>query len=112
MGFVRMLRSSVIASMLALAGCEGGQSAQPSTPAGVAEFTTIDFANVANYSAPTLPPDTDVVARAEIQSVAMSSPVTGAIPPIWRRRSSSSWCESCLSFPTTGSAVFAPGCEP
>lgn len=55
MGFVRILRSSVIASMLALAGCEGGQSAQPSTPAGVAEFTKIDFANVADYSARTLP---------------------------------------------------------
>src|SRR6187551_3312843 len=37
------------AAMLALAAC-GSR-----TPAGVAEATTIDFAHVANYSAPTLP---------------------------------------------------------
>jgi cytochrome c peroxidase len=36
---------------LALGAC--GDSAQ--TPAGVAEYTTIDFANVANYAAPELP---------------------------------------------------------
>jgi cytochrome c peroxidase len=47
-----------MASTLAvvLAACSSGGSAQPTaTPAGVAEFTTIDFGNVANYSAPKLP---------------------------------------------------------
>ena len=53
-----MARLSVIVSGLALAvaACGGGGSAETSvTPPGVAEFTTIDFANVANYSAPKLP---------------------------------------------------------
>lgn len=41
---------------LVLAACGDGDGAQSSaTPAGVAEFTTIDFANVADYSAPRLP---------------------------------------------------------
>ena len=40
------------AAMLALMGCSGGGN---TTPAGVAEFTTIDFARVDNYSAPALP---------------------------------------------------------
>jgi len=41
---------------LALAACGGGGNPQrPVTPAGVAEATTIDFANIANYSAPKLP---------------------------------------------------------
>lgn len=41
---------------LALAACGDGQrQARPATPAGVAELTTIDFARVANYAAPTLP---------------------------------------------------------
>ena len=42
------------AAILALAAC-GRESAQPSTPAGVAAQTSIDFAHVANYAAPTLP---------------------------------------------------------
>jgi cytochrome c peroxidase len=49
-------RLAVSALTLALTACGGGGSAQPSaTPKGVAERTTIDFANVANYSAPRLP---------------------------------------------------------
>lgn len=54
---MRIMRRLIVGvSALALAACGGGDGAQPSaTPAGVAEFTTIDFANVANYSAPTLP---------------------------------------------------------
>ena len=41
---------------LAIAACGSGRRAQPpATPAGVAEATTIDFANVANYAAPRLP---------------------------------------------------------
>jgi cytochrome c peroxidase len=49
-------RLVVSALTLALAACGGGGSSQRSvTPAGVAEATTIDFANIAPYSAPTLP---------------------------------------------------------
>jgi cytochrome c peroxidase len=45
---------------LVLAACGGGGGTQDGetpvqTPAGVAQFTTLDFANVANYSAPALP---------------------------------------------------------
>jgi cytochrome c peroxidase len=48
--------AQLVVMATALAACGGGGGAQPSaTPAGVAEATTIDFANVANYSAPTLP---------------------------------------------------------
>jgi hypothetical protein len=51
-----MERLVVGALALALAACGGAGSAPPSaTPAGVAALTTIDFAKVANYSAPTLP---------------------------------------------------------
>ena len=52
LGNIRRLALSAL--MLALTACGGGESARD-TPAGVAEFTTIDFANVANYSAPALP---------------------------------------------------------
>ena len=51
----RMRRLVVSALALALAACDGG-GGQSATPAGIAELTTIDFANVANYSAPALPP--------------------------------------------------------
>src|SRR5687768_9142153 len=47
-------RLMVGALTLALAACGDGEQSTD-TPAGVAEFTTIDFANVANYSAPKLP---------------------------------------------------------
>jgi cytochrome c peroxidase len=53
-----MSRTRLIASALALAlaACGSAESTQrTATPASVAELTTIDFANVANYSAPTLP---------------------------------------------------------
>jgi cytochrome c peroxidase len=49
-----MGRLIVSALTLALAAC-GADDRPTNTPAGVAEFTTIDFAKVANYSAPTLP---------------------------------------------------------
>lgn len=45
-----------LALPLALAACGGGEGGRrSSTPAGVAQFTTIDFANVADYSASALP---------------------------------------------------------
>jgi cytochrome c peroxidase len=50
-----MGRLGASVAALALAAC-GGSADQPSTtPAGVAARTTIDFADVATYSAPTLP---------------------------------------------------------
>lgn len=51
-----MGRLIVSALTLGLGACGGGGSApSPATPAGIAEFTTIDFANVADYSALALP---------------------------------------------------------
>ena len=59
MHFGSMARLILSASMLALASCGGGGSDRdgdtPPTPAGVAAVTTIEFAKVANYSAPKLP---------------------------------------------------------
>lgn len=43
-----------VAAVLALAACNRERAA-PSTPAGVATATTIDFAHIANYAAPPLP---------------------------------------------------------
>ena len=51
-----MGRLIVSALMVALSACGGGDNARTSaTPEGVAEATTIDFAKVATYAAPTLP---------------------------------------------------------
>jgi len=53
-GMARLVASALT---LALAACGGGESPrQSATPAGVATLTTIDFAHVANYAAPKLPP--------------------------------------------------------
>ncbi|HYD25007.1 MAG TPA: cytochrome c peroxidase [Croceibacterium sp.] len=41
--------------VLTLAAYGGARFQRPATPAGVAEFTTIDFARVADYSTPALP---------------------------------------------------------
>ena len=50
------IRRLVVTLALALAACGGGGGAQPSaTSASVAKLTTIDFANVADYSATALP---------------------------------------------------------
>jgi cytochrome c peroxidase len=49
LGRIGRLAASALA--LALAACGGAEE----TPAGVAKFTTIDFAKVANYAAPKLP---------------------------------------------------------
>lgn len=51
-----LVQLGVAAASLALAGCSSGaDEASPATPPGVAEFTKIDFAHVANYAAPSLP---------------------------------------------------------
>jgi cytochrome c peroxidase len=55
------------AAVLTLAACDRGSS---ETPAGVAAFTTIDFANVANYSAPALPAHFDETVAALDSSTA------------------------------------------
>lgn len=56
MCLVGMRRVVTSALTLALAACCSGGSTLPSaTPSGVAKLTTIDFASVANYAAPTLP---------------------------------------------------------
>jgi cytochrome c peroxidase len=52
MDFALGQRLALSASVLLVTACGWGE---PATPAGVAEFTTIDFADVANYSAPALP---------------------------------------------------------
>jgi cytochrome c peroxidase len=52
---LRIMRGLLLAAaILVMAAC-ARERAQPATPAGVAEATTVDFAEVANYSAPTLP---------------------------------------------------------
>lgn len=48
---IALLAASAV--VLGVAAC--GRVSQPATPAGVAQFTTIDFAHVANYAAPRLP---------------------------------------------------------
>lgn len=55
MRLASMRRLVVSIATLALAACGGGGGAQPPTPTGVAQRTTIDFAHVDNYAAPTLP---------------------------------------------------------
>jgi cytochrome c peroxidase len=55
---IRLVSMAVLvasAFTLVLAACGGGGTSPSATPAGVARLTTIDFANVANYSAPVLP---------------------------------------------------------
>lgn len=54
MGLQSMRALILAAAILALAAC-GRESAPPSTPAGVAAATTLDFAHVAHYAAPPLP---------------------------------------------------------
>ncbi|MEO6386070.1 MAG: cytochrome c peroxidase [Sphingomonas sp.] len=49
---------------LAIAACQGGGRRQSATPERVAALTTIDFANVANYSAPPLPAYFDQTVKA------------------------------------------------
>lgn len=67
---------------LALAACGGGAPSS-STPAGVAKVTTIDFANVANYAAPTLPAYFDRTVKALDNSPA-SNPVNDRVATLGR----------------------------
>lgn len=72
----------LIAAILALAAC-GGERAQPSTPAGVAAATSIDFAHVANYAAPPLPAYFDGTVTALDNSPA-SNPVDDRVATLGR----------------------------
>ena len=74
----------VSALVLALAACGGGESAQRSaTPAGIAERTTLDFANVADYSAPRLPAYFDRTVAALDNSPA-SNPINNRVATLGR----------------------------
>ncbi|MFA6113376.1 MAG: cytochrome c peroxidase [Sphingomonas sp.] len=69
---------------LALAACGDGESArQAATPAGVAAHTTIDFAHVAHYAAPTLPAYFDRTVTALDHSPA-SNPVNDRVATLGR----------------------------
>ena len=68
----RMRGPFLAAAILALAAC-GRESAAPSTPAGVAAATRIDFAHVANYAAPPLPAYFDETVAALDNSPASNS---------------------------------------
>lgn len=70
------------AALLALAAC-GRQPAAPSTPAGVAAATTIDFAHVGNYAAPTLPAYFDATVAALDNSPA-SNPIDDRVATLGR----------------------------
>ncbi len=84
MHLVSIGRLIVSAGMLALAACGGGGSArQSATPEGVAKLTTIDFANVANYSAPTLPVYFDRTVSALDHSPA-SNPINDRVATLGR----------------------------
>lgn len=70
------------AAILALAAC-GRDRAQPSTPAGVAAATTLDFAHVANYAAPPLPAYFDGTVAALDNSPA-SNPIDDRVATLGR----------------------------
>jgi cytochrome c peroxidase len=78
LGRIRGLAVGALA--LALGACDGGRSA---TPAGVAAATTIDFADVADYSAPTLPPYFDETVAALDNSPA-SNPLDDRVATLGR----------------------------
>ena len=68
------------AALLALVGCSGGGN---TTPAGVAEFTTIDFARVDNYSAPALPAYFDQSVTA-LDNTPASNPIDDRVATLGR----------------------------
>lgn len=72
----------VAAAILALAACDR-EIARPSTPAGVAAATSIDFAHVDNYAAPSLPPYFDDTVTALDNSPA-SNPVNDRVATLGR----------------------------
>lgn len=71
------------AAILALTACGREQSAQPSTPPGVAAATSIDFAHVDNYAAPPLPAYFDATVAALDNSPA-SNPINDRMATLGR----------------------------
>lgn len=67
---------------LALAAC-GGKTSPSTTPAGVANATTVDFANVANYAEPTLPAYFDRTVKALDNSPA-ANPINDRVATLGR----------------------------
>ena len=82
MGVHSMRGLFVAAAILALAAC-GCERTPPATPAGVAAATTIDFAHVANYAAPSLPAYFDETVAALDNSPA-SNPVDDRVATLGR----------------------------
>jgi cytochrome c peroxidase len=79
----RMKRPVVGALALALAACGGGEARHSATPAGVAERTSIDFANVADYSAPALPAYFDRTVKA-LDHSPVSNPINDRVATLGR----------------------------
>ncbi len=82
MGLRSMRALFLAAAILALAAC-GREDAQPTTPAGVAAATNIDFAHVANYAAPALPAYFDETVAALDNSPA-SNPIDDRVATLGR----------------------------
>jgi cytochrome c peroxidase len=82
MGLRSMRWLFLVAAILVMAACTR-ERAQPATPAGVAGATTIDFAKVANYAAPTLPSYFDGTVAALDNSPA-SNPVDDRVATLGR----------------------------
>lgn len=82
MGVRNMRGRFLAAAILALAAC-GRESAPPTTPAGVAAATRIDFAHVANYAAPSLPAYFDETVAALDNSPA-SNPIDDRVATLGR----------------------------
>jgi cytochrome c peroxidase len=72
----------LLAAILALAAC-GSDRAEPSTPAGVAAATNIDFADVANYASPALPTHFDQTVAA-LDNSPTSNPVDDRVATLGR----------------------------
>jgi cytochrome c peroxidase len=72
----------LLAAILALAAC-GSDRAEPSTPAGVAAATNIDFADVANYASPALPAHFDQTVAA-LDNSPTSNPVDDRVATLGR----------------------------
>src|SRR6478736_1754600 len=112
---MRGTRLVVSVLSLALAACGSERGA---TPVGVAELTTIDFASVANYSAPKLPAYFDRTVAA-LDNTPASNPIDDRVATLGRvlfydlrlstndRASCASCHQQALGF--TGSMPFSNG---
>lgn len=83
MGLPRLRRRLLAAATLALLLACGREDVQPSTPAGVAAATRLDFAHVAKYAAPSLPAYFDETVAALDNSPA-SNPIDDRVATLGR----------------------------